>query len=174
MRDETAGRDVKGKPGMLERPVAASVVIVVESGGRYLMTEEERGGKSGPVWYFPSGALEPHETLADAGRREVREETGYDVEPTAVVAIDHGAFTEPSGLLWWRIVVAARLKTGNRQAVNEPDILCVEWVNVDQLDRLALRSGDARWLCERARSGPGLPLDACRLSLNGRLEGFFA
>lgn len=38
-------------------------------------------------WSLPGGAVETGETLAEAVRREVREETGLQVEPLAVVEI---------------------------------------------------------------------------------------
>lgn len=155
------------------RLVAAAVVVLVESSGRFLLTEEDRGGESGPVWYFPSGALEAGESLADAARREVREETGYEVEPLDVIAIDYGEFQDWPGLLWWRFAISARLVSGSRQPIEESGILSVRWCAIDQLARLRLRSPDAIDLCERVRSGHGLPLDACQLAEDGRLEGFF-
>ncbi|CAN5790154.1 hypothetical protein BH23CHL2_BH23CHL2_25880 [soil metagenome] len=154
-------------------PVAAAVVVLVESAGRFLLTEEDPGGVAGPVWYFPSGALEPDESLAGAARREVREETGYEVEPIDVMAIDHGEFQGWPGLFWWRLAISARLVSDSRQPVGEPEILSVRWCYPDELARLPLRSLDAIELCERLRSGHGLPLDACRLAEDGRLEGFF-
>lgn len=157
----------------MQLPVAVSIVIVVKSNHRYLMVEEDRGGETGAVWYFPSGALEKDESLAEAARREVREETGYDVEPVAVIAIDHGAFRKPSGLLWWRFAISARLMSDERQAVDEPDILTVDWFDTDQLAGLQLRRRDVPGLIERLSSGHGLLLDACNVFEDGKLEGFF-
>ena len=39
---------------------------------------------------------------------------------------------------------------------------------------LRMRSGDVEHLFACARTGRGLPLSACRLFADGRLEGFFA
>ena len=153
-------------------PVAATVVAVVEYHGRYLMIEERRNGD--PVWYFPSGALEAGESLEQATRREVREETGFNCEPGRIIAINHGAFHDPTGLFWWRFVVSARIRNLERMATNEPDVVSVEWVDPDEVVNRPLRSPDALELCRCAASGGGLPLDACILAQDGRLTGFFA
>lgn len=158
----------------MDLPSSVTVVVIVEQAGRALMIEEDRRNPQGRVWYFPSGALEPSESLSDAARREVREETGYEVEAETVVAIDHGTFWHPAGLHWWRITVSARLVSSTPGQVDEPDILNVAWVEPGHFSGLRLRSGDATDLWDRARSGTGLPVIACRLSEDGTLGGFFA
>lgn len=155
-------------------PLAVSVVIVIEHDARFLLIEEDRGGDLGPVWYFPSGALEPGETLAEAARREVLEETGYEISPVSIIAVDHGAFSNPSDLFWWRFVVSAMLAPGSQEAVEEPEILQVAWCALEEFDTLNLRTGDAAQLCSLHHNDPGLSLDSCRLAVDGTLEGFFA
>lgn len=51
-----------------------------------LLVERAREPHKG-YWSLPGGVVETGETLADAVRREVREETGLVVEPLAVVEI---------------------------------------------------------------------------------------
>ncbi len=58
------------------------VVVVVEEGARYLLVEERDG-----FWALPGGKVRIGEDLIEAARREVREETGYDVEVQGVVCI---------------------------------------------------------------------------------------
>ena len=155
-------------------PVAASIVCVVESNGRYLMIKEDRGAPDGPIWYFPSGAIEAGEMLAEAAAREVLEETGCRVEPVSLISIDHGAFLKPSGLLWWRFTVAARLASSEQRRIEESAVIETGWFAIERIDGLNLRNHDAAELCGRAVTGVGLPLDACLLSADGRLAGFFA
>jgi 8-oxo-dGTP pyrophosphatase MutT (NUDIX family) len=158
----------------MKLPVAAAVVIVTESEGRYLMIEEDRGSSTGTVWYFPSGALDVGETHVDAARREVLEETGYHVEPSDIIAVDHGAFRKPDGLLWWRFVVSARPISPVPILVHESGIVSVEWCDVEQIESLSLRNRDAVELCKLHESFNGLSLEHCRLREDGTLEGFFA
>lgn len=158
----------------MKLPQAVSVVILVEHKNSFLMIEEERGGDQGPVWYFPSGALEPGETIANAARREVFEESGYEVAPISIVAIDHGAFAVPDGLLWWRFIISARLTSELRHRVDEVEILNVDWRPIEDFSELHLRNQDAEQLCRLHKTRPGLTLDDCRLSDDGTLQGFFA
>lgn len=55
-----------------------TVATVVARDGRYLVVEERVRGEL--VLNQPAGHLEPDESLADAARRETREETGWTVE----------------------------------------------------------------------------------------------
>lgn len=52
------------------------------------------------TWAPPSGGVEPGETIAECARREVREETGIDVIPEAIIAVLSGEeynLTYPNG-----------------------------------------------------------------------------
>ena len=52
---------------------------LVHRGGRLLLVKRnERPGKG--MWSFPGGAVEIGETTAEAARREVKEETGLEIE----------------------------------------------------------------------------------------------
>lgn len=157
----------------MKLPIAATVVVVVEADGRFLMIEEDRGAGTGPVWYFPSGALEAGESLAQSARRETLEETGYAVEPVALIALDHGAFREPDGLFWWRFTISARLEAREPRDIDENGIITTAWLSIDQIQGLRLRNQDVVRLCERRDSGFGLALGACHLSVDGTLQGFF-
>lgn len=63
----------------------ATVATVVERDGRFLVVEERVGGRL--CINQPAGHLEPHESLVAAARRETLEETGYEVEITALLGI---------------------------------------------------------------------------------------
>ena len=68
-----------------ERPiVGVGAVVIVE--GRVLLAQ--RGSDPGHgTWSIPGGMVELGETLRDAVVREVREETGLEVEPGPVIEV---------------------------------------------------------------------------------------
>ncbi|MEJ7604240.1 MAG: NUDIX hydrolase [Kofleriaceae bacterium] len=67
-------------------PVVAVGAIVFDEAGRVLLVKRGRPPDVG-LWSVPAGKLEPHETLAQAVAREVREETGLIVEVGALACV---------------------------------------------------------------------------------------
>ncbi|HET7388892.1 MAG TPA: NUDIX domain-containing protein [Nocardioidaceae bacterium] len=67
--------------------VPAASAIVVDDGGRILLHRRQDNDK----WALPGGVMEYGESLAGCAIREVKEETGLDVEVTGIV----GTYTDP-------------------------------------------------------------------------------
>ena len=61
--------------------VPSVVAAVVNPAGQLLVIRKTDNGK----WALPGGGHEVGESIADTVVREVVEETGYDVAPTAIV-----------------------------------------------------------------------------------------
>ncbi|MEU0478344.1 NUDIX domain-containing protein [Streptosporangium sp. NPDC006013] len=72
------GRDLVLMPGVTG--------IVTDQEGRILLVEDISTG----WWALPGGAIDPDERPADAIVREMREELGVEVEPTAVLGVFGG------------------------------------------------------------------------------------
>jgi 8-oxo-dGTP diphosphatase len=66
--------------------VAAYAVVV--DGDRILLSWWNGEGHSQPQWSLPGGGVDLPETTAQGVVREVREETGFDVELTGLLAVD--------------------------------------------------------------------------------------
>mgnify|MGYP001340792967 CR=1 FL=1 len=82
-----------------------TVATVVEDQGRFLLVEELAGGQA--VLNQPAGHLEADESLIAAALRETLEETGWEVELTAVTGIY--LYTAPSnGVTYQRVCFAAK------------------------------------------------------------------
>jgi ADP-ribose pyrophosphatase YjhB (NUDIX family) len=70
---------------MVIRPGVAAVIF--EDGGVLLQRRDDNG-----KWGLPGGGVEPGESVAAAVVREVREETGLEVEPLRLI----GVYSDPA------------------------------------------------------------------------------
>ena len=77
-------------PTPTTRPPSASVVVRDEAGALLLLRRTDND-----LWTIPTGKVEIGETVAQAGAREVKEETGLDVEITGLV----GVFSDPNHVI---------------------------------------------------------------------------
>lgn len=115
--------------------VPSVVAIVQDDEGRVLLIHKTDNGK----WALPGGGHDIGESITDTVVREVKEETGYDVEvetltgtytnPGHVMAYDDGEVRQQFSLAF-----RARLTGGKLQTSSESDQ--VTWVARDELAEL--------------------------------------
>ena len=123
--------------------VPSVVAIVRDNDGRVLMIHKTDNDR----WALPGGGHEPGESIADTVIREVKEETGYDVEvetitgtytnPHHVIAYDDGEVRQQ-----FSIAFRARLVGGDLRTSDESDQ--VEWLTPEQIAGLNLHP--SMWL----------------------------
>ncbi len=73
-------------------PVDVAVGVLIDAGGRFLMTSRPDGKVYAGYWEFPGGKLEAGETVEQALRRELHEELGLtigDAQPWKVEIVDY-------------------------------------------------------------------------------------
>lgn len=70
---------------MTSGDVVAVGAVIFDAEGRLLLVQRARPPSKG-LWSLPGGRVEPGESLSTALVREIREETGLEVEPGPLVA----------------------------------------------------------------------------------------
>ncbi len=107
-----------------------TVATIVEDQGRFLMVEETAGGRA--VFNQPAGHLEADESLMQAAIRETLEETGWDVELTAVTGIY--LYTAPSnGVTYQRVCFAAKAVQQRENYTLDDGIIGPQWLTREEL-----------------------------------------
>jgi 8-oxo-dGTP diphosphatase len=125
-------------PGPLIRCVGA---IITDDTGRLLLIKRGHEPEEGR-WSLPGGRVRPGESDRDALAREVREETGLEVEPGRLI----GEVERPApGGASFDIHDYAASVSGGQLAAGD-DAADVRWVHPRDIDRLDLTSGLARTL----------------------------
>jgi 8-oxo-dGTP diphosphatase len=121
-------------------PLVGVGAILVDR-GRILLVERGKEPLKG-WWSLPGGALETGETLRDAVRREVREETGLEIEPVAVFEIFERILRDLDGRPEYHYVLIDYLcrVTGGGLRPGD-DVSRVEWVREEHLGTLAITEG---------------------------------
>jgi len=76
------------------RALTADGVVFVD--GDVVLLERDHPPEEGS-WVLPGGFVEPHERAATAAAREVQEEVGLRVEPTAFVGLFDAPDRDPRG-----------------------------------------------------------------------------
>lgn len=109
---------------------------VVWNDGKVLMVQRGRPPRQG-IWSLPGGLQLLGETVADGIRREIREETGVEIELLGLVEVIDSVQQDPTGRVLYHYTIidyAARWLAG--EAVAGDDAAAVAWIDPAELDRL--------------------------------------
>jgi ADP-ribose pyrophosphatase YjhB (NUDIX family) len=89
-------------------------------------------------WSIPGGMLELGEELADGVRRELKEETGLDVEPLQMVAVFDRITREGRRVKYHYVIVdyVCRLKRGQLKPAS--DVVDARWVRREEMPQYHL------------------------------------
>ncbi|MBB4914711.1 8-oxo-dGTP pyrophosphatase MutT (NUDIX family) [Streptosporangium saharense] len=111
--------------------------VVVDDQGRVLMQRRVDNG----LWALPGGGMDLTESVPQAAVREVREETGYDVEVTGLV----GLYTDARHIIAYgdgevrrqfNVCLTARLVGGSLTVSDESTD--VRWVGQEEIKTLPM------------------------------------
>lgn len=105
--------------------VVAASAVVMDNKGRVLLQHR----RDNELWALPGGGMEMADSLPGAAVREVKEETGFDVEITGLV----GTYTDPRHIIAYsdgevrrqfNICFRARIVGGSLAVSNESMEVC--------------------------------------------------
>lgn len=150
----------KRRKAVPHHDIAAALVW---KAGDVLVGRRPSEGLLGGLYEFPGGKVEAGETLAAACAREVREETGLDVEVVELFRTVEHAYTHFTITLH---VFHARVRSGRLRARGVEDL---RFVPLSALTELAFPRANRRVLDDLAVAGP--PPWAARNRDDGRRSG---
>jgi len=126
-----------------DRPVVG-VGVVVWREHRFLLIRRGKPPNAGQ-WSLPGGAQHLGETVAEAGRREILEETGLEVEVTGLVDVVDGIGRDGEGRVqhhYTLVDFVAESRCGDPVAGDDAD--AVGWFTLEDLADLGLWSETER------------------------------
>lgn len=116
------------------------VGAMIEKDGKILLVQE-RQPKAYGLWNTPAGWLEPKEKAIEGAKREVKEETGYDIEINSLLGIYiHGSRHSPDSIVN-KIVFRASI-IGGELNIPEDELLDVKWF--EPSEALAMKDSELR------------------------------
>ena len=123
-----------------KRPIVGVGALIFHR-GRILMAERGKEPLKG-WWSLPGGALEVGESLDCAVRREVREETGLEIEPMGMFEIFERLMRDEAAVAEYHYVLIDYIcrVTGGRLCAGD-DVSRVEWVKPEDLKWLQITEG---------------------------------
>jgi ADP-ribose pyrophosphatase YjhB (NUDIX family) len=91
-------------------------------------------------WGFPGGHIKLGEKIQDAVKREVKEETGYDIEIDQLLGVYDNIDTDIPLLVPHVIIIVylAQVKAGILTVPEDEDIITVKWASLTQTNYLNL------------------------------------
>ncbi len=101
---------------------------VLERDGKYLLVQEAKEGCRGK-WNLPAGRLDPGETIFEAAKREIKEESGLSVDLSGICQIGNRKRKDVSLV---SIIFTTKV-VGGDITFNPNEILDVKWFGYEEI-----------------------------------------
>lgn len=131
--------------------------ILADETGKICLVQEAKGPWTSK-WNLPLGHLEHGETMPEGAKREVKEETGYDIELTALLPLQNASCENV-----FRILYIGKVIDGSPEERIQTDTSAVGWFTLDEIkqkfDNQELRDIGTWHDILLYQNSPQLPLD---------------
>jgi ADP-ribose pyrophosphatase YjhB (NUDIX family) len=109
---------------------------LITEGDRILVVKRENDPGKG-LWSIPGGLLEVGETIREGVKRELREETGLDVEVVELLdVIDNITCDEAGRVCFHYVLIDFLCRVTRGELTPDTDVKEVQWVRVDDLEKI--------------------------------------
>ncbi len=108
---------------------SVTVAAVIERDGRFLFVQERSEGRL--VLNQPAGHLDPGESLVEACRREVLEETAHRFDPVGLVGVYRWHYA-PKDVTFLRFCFHGTVRQKEDSPLDK-EIVGLHWLTVDEL-----------------------------------------
>jgi 8-oxo-dGTP diphosphatase len=110
--------------------------VIRREDGKYLLVQEKQPKVYG-LWNIPAGHVDKGESIEDAAVREVKEESGYNVELDGKIDIYHETVASPVRHAYRASIIGGELK------IQAEEILDADWFSYDEITSMK-RGGKLR------------------------------
>lgn len=122
----------------MKREFSAGGIVFNNEGQVLLINNAALRNPKKSYWGFPKGHIDPGESSKDAAIREVKEETGLDVEIIQKIGDSKYTFTFEGEKIFKVVIMFLMKKVGGEIKVQEEELLGAEWVSSeDALTKLS-------------------------------------
>ncbi|XP_073981604.1 8-oxo-dGDP phosphatase NUDT18 [Rhodnius prolixus] len=131
-------------PVLRETVTYIVMAVIFNNHGEVLLMQEAKRSCAGQ-WYLPAGRMDPGETIQDAVKREVLEETGLEFDPKTLIMI------ECASKAWFRFILTGDIVGGELKTPAQADAESLQAKWVKDIKELSLRANDINPIIERGR-----------------------
>jgi 8-oxo-dGTP pyrophosphatase MutT (NUDIX family) len=119
-----------------------AVRVILEKDYKYLLVQQKAGEALG-LWNLPGGKAEPGEDIMDAAKREVLEETGYEIG--SLEKVFEIEAHEYINYVFFGIIIDGDLR------IKEDEIADADWFSYEQIEAMPEKMRNA-WTIEAIKS----------------------
>lgn len=112
----------------IERAAVVSACLIKKD-NKYLLVQEAQPKVYG-LWNLPAGHVDKGEKIREAAIREVKEETGYDVQLVREITILHEEATNAVKHIFDADIIGGKL------SIKEDEILSVKWLTFEEVKNI--------------------------------------